>query len=93
MTVAGLAAPSLFVKMPLTEFFFLNFFYFCFRNVAVVKSNKDTRYGIDSIVTHDGLKMPCWALPDLSSFAMKVGNEEYQKVLVLCFFMVGCFVG
>ncbi|KAM2035274.1 hypothetical protein EV2_039281 [Malus domestica] len=38
------------------------------RNVAMIKSSKDTRYAIDSVVTHDGVKFPCWALSDLSSF-------------------------
>ncbi|CAN6713070.1 unnamed protein product [Malus baccata var. baccata] len=38
------------------------------RNVAMIKSSKDTRYAIDSVVTHDGVKFPCWALSDLSLF-------------------------
>lgn len=46
----------------------------------MIKSSKDTRYAIDSVVTHDGLKFPCWALPDLSSFQQKVGDEAYEKV-------------
>jgi thymidine kinase len=49
--------------------------------VAIVKSNKDARYGLDSIVTHDGLKLPCWALPDLSSFRRKIGLDAYDQVL------------
>ncbi|KAM1125051.1 hypothetical protein PS2_040131 [Malus domestica] len=32
------------------------------RNVAMIKSRKDTRYAIDAVVTHDGVKFPCWAL-------------------------------
>ncbi|CAK9182255.1 unnamed protein product [Ilex paraguariensis] len=51
------------------------------RNVALIKSNKDTRYGLDSIVTHDGEKLPCWPLADLSSFTQRFGPEAYDKVL------------
>ena len=50
------------------------------RSVAVIKSNKDTRYGLDSVVTHDGTKMPCLALPELSMFRDKFGIESYNKV-------------
>ncbi|KAK4439449.1 Thymidine kinase [Sesamum alatum] len=32
------------------------------RSVAIIKSNKDSRYGLDSIVTHDGEKLPCLPL-------------------------------
>ncbi|KAJ9541570.1 hypothetical protein OSB04_028076 [Centaurea solstitialis] len=31
-------------------------------NVAIIKSSKDTRYGLDSIVTHAGEKLQCWAV-------------------------------
>ncbi|XP_031739291.1 thymidine kinase-like [Cucumis sativus] len=54
------------------------------RSVAIIKSNKDTRYGLDSIVTHDGMKLPCWAIPNLSSFKKKfvkldvIGIDEAQ---------------
>ncbi|XP_057961503.1 thymidine kinase b-like isoform X2 [Malania oleifera] len=51
----------------------------CGRNVAIIKSNKDTRYGLDSIVTHDGAKFPCWSLPDLSSFRQKFGPNAYDE--------------
>ncbi|KAG8642147.1 hypothetical protein MANES_12G062301v8 [Manihot esculenta] len=51
------------------------------RNVAMIKSSKDTRYANDSLVTHDGLKFPCWALPDLSSFQHKLGDDAYLKIL------------
>ncbi|MFS7983810.1 putative thymidine kinase [Helianthus anomalus] len=51
------------------------------RNIAMIKSNKDTRYAIDSVVTHDGTKYPCWALPDLLSFKQKLGEEAYGKVV------------
>ncbi|KAB5527691.1 hypothetical protein DKX38_021538 [Salix brachista] len=53
------------------------------RTVAMIKSSKDTRYAKDSVVTHDGLKFPCWALPDLASFQHKLGDDEYQKIDVI----------
>ncbi|KAM2703216.1 hypothetical protein EV2_004835 [Malus domestica] len=53
------------------------------RNVAIIKSIKDTRYGLDSIVTHDGVKLPCWALKDLSSFKQKFTPEAYDKLDVI----------
>ncbi|KAB2621315.1 F-box protein [Pyrus ussuriensis x Pyrus communis] len=40
---------------------------------------KDTRYAIDSVVTHDGVKFPCWALSDLSSFQQNFGGDAYDK--------------
>ncbi|KAL6013534.1 hypothetical protein ACLOJK_004032 [Asimina triloba] len=51
--------------------------------VAIIKSDKDARYGLDSIVTHDGAKMPCWALHDLSSFKARCGAAEYEKLDVI----------
>lgn len=53
------------------------------RTVAVIKSNKDTRYGLDSIVTHDGMKLPCWALENLSSFRQKIGIDAYDQIDVI----------
>ncbi|XP_023513380.1 thymidine kinase a [Cucurbita pepo subsp. pepo] len=53
------------------------------RNVVMIKSSKDTRYAIDSVVTHDGAKFPCWALPDLSSFRQKFGEDAYNKLDVI----------
>ncbi|PNX92192.1 thymidine kinase-like protein, partial [Trifolium pratense] len=53
------------------------------RNVAMLKSSKDNRYAIDSVVSHDGVKFPCWALPDLMSFKDKYGHEAYQKMLLM----------
>ncbi|KAL7253819.1 hypothetical protein ACSBR1_008207 [Camellia fascicularis] len=53
------------------------------RNVAIIKSSKDTRYVVDSVVTHDGTKFPCWALPDLLSFRQKFGDEAYAKLDVI----------
>ncbi|KAI9177268.1 hypothetical protein LWI28_013043 [Acer negundo] len=53
------------------------------RNVAMIKSSKDTRYAIDLVVTHDGIKFPCWALPDLTSFRAKLGDDAYEKLDVI----------
>ncbi|KAM1540770.1 hypothetical protein ACFX10_005405 [Malus domestica] len=53
------------------------------RNVAIIKSIKDTRYGLDSIVTHDGVKFPCWPLKDLSSFKQKFSPEAYDQLDVI----------
>jgi thymidine kinase len=49
----------------------------------MIKSSKDTRYANDSVVTHDGLKFPCWSLPDLTSFHHKLGDDEYHKLDVI----------
>ncbi|ESW18106.1 hypothetical protein PHAVU_006G013500 [Phaseolus vulgaris] len=53
------------------------------RNVVMLKSSKDTRYATDSVVTHDGIKFPCWALPNLLSFREKYGHDAYQKLDVI----------
>ncbi|KAK3433544.1 hypothetical protein EUGRSUZ_D01432 [Eucalyptus grandis] len=53
------------------------------RSVAVIKSSKDTRYGLDSIVTHDGVKFPCLALKDLSSFKETFGLNAYDQLDVI----------
>ncbi|XP_057954439.1 thymidine kinase-like [Malania oleifera] len=53
------------------------------RNVAIIKSSKDTRYAVDSIVTHDGAKFPCWALLNLSSFRQEFGADAYDKLDVI----------
>ncbi|XP_072992703.1 thymidine kinase-like [Typha latifolia] len=53
------------------------------RTAAIIKSNKDTRYALDSAVTHDGAKMPCWALSELSKFRDKLGAEVYDKLDVI----------
>ncbi|KAE8715144.1 Thymidine kinase [Hibiscus syriacus] len=53
------------------------------RTVAVIKSIKDTRYGLDSIVTHDGMKLPCWPLTNLSSFRQKIGTDAYDQLDVI----------
>lgn len=46
----------------------------------MIKSDKDHRYGLDSVVTHDGVKMPCFAVSELLSFRDKLGSEAYNKV-------------
>lgn len=56
--------------------------------MALIKSDKDNRYGLDSVVTHDGTKMPCWALPELSSFQDKLGTEAYDKVINILYFFL-----
>ncbi|KAG8364472.1 hypothetical protein BUALT_Bualt18G0000900 [Buddleja alternifolia] len=53
------------------------------RNVAIIKSSKDTRYATDAVVTHDGAIFPCWALPDLSSFKHNFGAHAYQNLDVI----------
>ncbi|XP_057538194.1 thymidine kinase a-like [Amaranthus tricolor] len=53
------------------------------RKVALIKSNKDTRYEINFIVTHDGDKFPCLALHDLSSFKQKIGSSAYDELEVI----------
>lgn len=53
------------------------------RNVAMIKSSVDTRYAVDYVVTHDGTKFPCWALPNLLTFKEKFGIEAYNKVDVI----------
>ena len=55
-------------------------FHILCRNVALIKSDKDTRYAIDSVVTHDGVRMQCLALNELSTFRTKLGVESYEKV-------------
>ncbi|XP_075480980.1 thymidine kinase-like isoform X2 [Primulina tabacum] len=53
------------------------------KNVAIIKSNTDTRYELDSIVTHDGEKLPCLPLAVLSSLREKLGAEAYEKLEVI----------
>ncbi|KAL5561591.1 hypothetical protein UlMin_031338 [Ulmus minor] len=52
-------------------------------NVAIIKSSKDNRYAIDSVVTHDGVKFPCSVLQDLLSFRQKFGEDAYEKLDVI----------
>jgi thymidine kinase len=37
-------------------------------NVAIVKSNKDDRYSASHVVTHDGIRKECHAVPSLIAF-------------------------
>ncbi|KAL9668586.1 hypothetical protein QQ045_006122 [Rhodiola kirilowii] len=53
------------------------------RSVAMIKSSKDTRYAVDSVVTHDGVRFPCWAMPDLTSFRHKFGVDAYDELDVI----------
>jgi len=53
------------------------------RRVVLVKSDKDTRYTLNSVVSHDGAKMPCWAVADLASFKDKLGEEAYKQLDVI----------
>ncbi|KAH9611873.1 hypothetical protein KSS87_019552 [Heliosperma pusillum] len=52
-------------------------------NIALIKSDKDTRYELNSVVTHDGNKYPCWALHNLSSFRQKIGPSAYNELDVI----------
>ena len=46
----------------------------------MVKSDKDNRYVISAVVSHDGVQMPCVAVPSLAAFREHVGEEEYRQV-------------
>lgn len=51
------------------------------KTIAVIKSDKDTRYCAESIASHDGEKFPCWSLPDLSCFKERFGFDAYKNRL------------
>ncbi|GJS48835.1 thymidine kinase a-like protein [Tanacetum coccineum] len=53
------------------------------KDVVEDVSSKDTRYGLESIVTHNGEKLPCWPLDALSSFKDNIGLEAYRKLEVI----------
>ncbi|KAH0468235.1 hypothetical protein IEQ34_003268 [Dendrobium chrysotoxum] len=53
------------------------------RRVAMIKSDKDNRYSLDSVVSHDGAKMPCFAVPELSVLRSKMGDEDYNMLDVI----------
>ncbi|BBN03910.1 thymidine kinase [Marchantia polymorpha subsp. ruderalis] len=53
------------------------------RRVALVKSDKDSRYGLSAVVTHDGLQMPCYAVPDFATFKAQVGDKLYKEFDVI----------
>ncbi|KAL8189186.1 hypothetical protein R6Q57_028752 [Mikania cordata] len=63
----------LFIALPLLDVL----------KVAIIKSSKDTRYGLDSIVTHDGERLSCWPLTALSSFKERIGLEAYHQLEVI----------
>lgn len=52
--------------------------------VAVVKSDKDNRYCASHVVTHDGVRKSCFAVPSLAAFVEAAGPayEGYQVVAV-----------
>ncbi len=45
-----------------------------------MKSNKDTRYGVAAVVSHDGIKLPCVAVSNLAAFRAHVGEAQYKEV-------------
>jgi len=53
------------------------------RRVGLVKSDKDTRYGVAAVVSHDGVQMPCVAAPSLATFREHIGEEEYKQMEVI----------
>lgn len=52
------------------------------RRVSLVKSDKDNRYALSAVVSHDGVHMPCVAVPTLAAFRKHVGEEEYRQVCI-----------
>ncbi|XP_074579255.1 thymidine kinase-like [Curcuma longa] len=55
----------------------------CGRLAAMVKPERDMQYGRDSVVPHDGVKMPCFALSKSSALRDKLGDAAYHKA-ILC---------
>jgi len=53
------------------------------RRVSLVKSDKDNRYSVSAVVSHDGVQMPCVAVPSLAAFREHVGEEEYKQVFLI----------
>lgn len=53
------------------------------RKVSLVKSDKDNRYSESAVVSHDGVQMPCVAVPCLASFREHVGEEKYRQIEVI----------
>lgn len=45
-----------------------------------MKSDKDNRYAVSAVVSHDGIQMPCVAVPNLAKFRERVGEEAYKQV-------------
>lgn len=54
------------------------------QSVALVKSNKDDRYDLTHVVTHDGLKQPCYSVPSLAAFREAAGDNyhSYQVIAI-----------
>ena len=52
------------------------------KKVALVKSDRDTRYSKNEITTHDGLARPCHAVGSLAELRATVG-EEYANIEVI----------
>lgn len=48
--------------------------------MVLVKSDKDARYAVSAVVSHDGARLPCYAVPDMETFRLRLGNEVYKKV-------------
>ncbi|GAB4814074.1 hypothetical protein N2152v2_001120 [Parachlorella kessleri] len=46
--------------------------------VAVVKSAKDNRYDLSHVVTHDGLRQPCYSVPSLADFKRAAGQDYHS---------------
>lgn len=53
------------------------------RRVSLVKSDKDNRYAVSAVVSHDGVQMPCVAVSSLAAFREHVGEEEYEQVFLI----------
>lgn len=53
------------------------------RRVSLVKSDKDDRYAVSAVVSHDGLQMPCVAASTLASFKHHVGEDAYRQIEVI----------
>jgi len=50
--------------------------------VAIIKSNKDTRYSESHVVTHNGTQKACFAVPTLSTFR-DTFSDTYAEVQVI----------
>uniref|UniRef100_A0A7I4C4I3 Thymidine kinase n=1 Tax=Physcomitrium patens TaxID=3218 RepID=A0A7I4C4I3_PHYPA len=53
------------------------------RKASLVKSDKDNRYAVSAVVSHDGIQMPCVAVPNLAKFRERVGEEAYKQIEVI----------
>ena len=50
---------------------------------VVLKSDRDSRYSKDRVVTHDGRSRACYAVSSLETFREIVGEETYQSIDVI----------